>query len=310
MARTWASIYRRPFRSISRKRRPIKKKASSRRRSYGRKKYGGKKMSNKRVLNLTSIKKRDTMLAYYQNASTVNPQPGGYTIQGTGGGNGGNTTILMWCATARDNTVGLGGSIGNRFTPETRTATTCYMRGLSEKIEMSTNSGVPWQWRRICFTYRNPAALSTTQGFFSESGGGYSRLLYNLTSGSTPDTQNLTNVRNLIFRGDLNTDWNNYLTAPLDNTRITVKMDKTMTISSGNQSGKLVYKSMWMPMNKNLVYDDDETGGGEIARFFSNSGKQGMGDYYVIDIFQAGIGAVSSDNLLFNPQATLYWHEK
>nr|QJB18717.1 MAG: capsid protein [Genomoviridae sp.] len=310
MARKYLSRYRPSYSGATRGRRPVRKRPSPRRRSYGKKRYGSKRTSNKRILNITSIKKRDTMLAFYQNSSTINPQPGGYTLQGTGGGNGGNATILLWCATARDNTVGTGGALGNRFTPSTRTATTCYMRGLAENVELSTNTGVPWQWRRICFTFRDPGSLSTTHSFFNEAGGGYSRLLYNVTSGSTPDTANLNNLRSLIFRGELGTDWSNYLTAPVDNTRVTIKMDKTRNISSGNQNGKLVHQKLWMPMNKNLVYDDDENGGSETARFLSVGGKAGMGDYYVMDIFIAGIGAVSSDNLLFNPQATLYWHEK
>lgn len=310
MARKSTSTRRPSYKGARIGRGSIRKRASSRRRSYGRKRYGGKTTSKKRILNLTSIKKRDTMLAYYQNASTVNPQAGGYTVQGTGGGNGGPSTVLMWCATARDNTVSMGGSLGNRFTPSTRTATTCYMRGLSENIELSSNSGVPWQWRRICFTFRDPGSLSTTQVFYNEGTSGFERLLYNVTSGSSPDNTNLSNIRGLIFRGELGQDWSSYLTAPTDNTRVTIKMDKTRTISSGNQSGRMVYHKMWMPMNKNLVYDDDENGGSETARFLSVGGKVGMGDYYVVDIFQAGTGAVSSDTLLFNPQATLYWHEK
>ena len=185
MPRKYLSRYRPSYSGATRGRRPLRKRPSPRRRSYGKKRYGGKGMTNKRILNLTSIKKRDTMLPAYQNASTVNPQPGAYTVQGSGGGNGGGVTMLIWCATARDNTVGSGAGVGNRFTPATRTAITAYMVGLAENIEISTNSGSPWQWRRICFTFRDPSALSTTQSYFLEVASGYQRLLYNVSSASS-----------------------------------------------------------------------------------------------------------------------------
>ncbi|AXB22623.1 capsid protein [Alces alces faeces associated genomovirus MP84] len=302
-------------RSPVRRRYPARKYGGrTTRRSYAKKrtyrKKASSKMSNKRILNLTSIKKRDTMLSAYQLGSTVNPQPGAYPVQGTGGGNGGNTTVLLWCATARDNTVISGGGSGNRFTPATRTATTCFMRGLAENVELSTNTGVAWQWRRICFTFKDPGALSQTQTYFLETSSGFQRNNYNVTSGSSPDSTNLENLRQLVFRGQLGTDWSSYLTAPVDNSRCTIKYDKTTNVNSGNANGKLVNRKLWMPMNSNLVYDDDELGGAEAARPYSIGGKQGMGDYYVMDIFQAGVGATSSDLLSFLPQATLYWHEK
>nr|UBJ26126.1 capsid protein [Red panda feces-associated gemycircularvirus] len=291
--------------------RPTSRRYSSRRPTrYGKKRYGGKRVSNKRILDLTSIKKRDTMLPAFWTGSASQPQPGGYTVSGTGGGNGGAVTMLMWCATARDNTIGSGAGAGNRFTPATRTATTCYMVGLAENVEISTNSGTPWQWRRICFTFKDPTSISATQPYYLEVPSGYQRLAYNVSGSSAADNANLSALRDLIFKGQLLVDWSSYLTAPTDNQRVTIKYDTTTIISSGNQSGKLVNKKLWMPMKSNLVYDDDESGGSETSKYFSVGGKAGMGDYYVLDIFQAGTGATSSDQLYFQPQATLYWHEK
>ena len=63
-------------------------------------------------------------------------------------------------------------------------------------------------------------------------------------------------------------------------------------------------------MNHNLVYGDDEVGGQEATTLFSTEGKAGMGDYYVVDLFQPSFGAGESDTLYFRPQATLYWHER
>lgn len=248
------------------------------------------------------------MMPFSQVGSASSPTSGGYTVSGAGGGNGGNVTMLLWCATARDNTTG--SNPGNRFTPAARTSTTCYMVGLSENIEISTNTGLPWQWRRICFTYKNPQTLSTTQPYYFENSSGFQRLIYNISGSSNTDNQNLVNLRGILFKGSLLVDWNNYMTAPTDRSRVTVKYDTTTIISSGNTSGKLVKKKMWMSMKSNLVYDDDEVGGGESPGYYSVDSKAGMGDYYVLDMFLPGIGGSSSDQLFFQPQSSLYWHEK
>lgn len=63
-------------------------------------------------------------------------------------------------------------------------------------------------------------------------------------------------------------------------------------------------------MNANLLYDDDEAGTSMVPSYFSTEGRAGMGDYYVLDIIAAGSGATSTDQLTFNPQTTLYWHER
>lgn len=62
-------------------------------------------------------------------------------------------------------------------------------------------------------------------------------------------------------------------------------------------------------MNKNLVFSNDEAGETETSDAFSTVGKAGMGDFYIYDIFQS-IGTDAAQHLAFEPQATLYWHEK
>lgn len=254
------------------------------------------------------------MIPVAQNGSAATPGQGALNIS-SAPGNGGSVTILPWIATARDNSLVQGGSnAGTVFDDACRTSSTCYMRGLKENIEIQTSSGVPWQWRRICFTYKDAQeALGTGAGGISglyESSNGFGRLAYNATSGSTADNLAVSNLRGLIFKGQLNNDWLDYFTAPLDNSRISVKMDKTRTIASGNTNGVLRKYQMWLPMNQNLVYDDDEVGQNKTPSYYSVGGKPGMGDYYVVDLFQPGKGASSSDLLSFSPQATLYWHER
>lgn len=63
-------------------------------------------------------------------------------------------------------------------------------------------------------------------------------------------------------------------------------------------------------MNKNLVYDDDESGEQEQGAYTSVDSKAGMGDYYVLDLVQSGTGGSTSDLFLITANSTLYWHEK
>lgn len=63
-------------------------------------------------------------------------------------------------------------------------------------------------------------------------------------------------------------------------------------------------------MNKNLVYDDDESGDQEATSYQSVESKAGMGDYYVLDLIQAGSGGGTGDVILVQANSTLYWHEK
>lgn len=222
----------------------------------------------------------------------------------------GPTTILPWIATARRNETNDSGEAGNVFDASTRTATTCYMKGLSEQIEIQTNSAIQWQWRRICFTYKNTVEAGAAVNYFRQTTNGMQRYLYNITSGTTTDQQSVAQLRGILFRGSVGVDWNNYMTAPVDTSRVTIKYDKTRTIASGNDSGVIRKFRMWHPMNANLVYDDEESGGNTFGDYYSVSSKPGMGDYYVVDLFLPSLNATSTDALNFNPTSTLYWHEK
>ncbi|AXB22631.1 capsid protein [Lepus americanus faeces associated genomovirus SHP111] len=301
-------------RSSARRRYPARKSGSRKRQVSTKKRPAYRKksrpMSKKRILNVTSRKKRDTMLSTFQGGSASTPGQGAYTTFANNA-----ITIFPWVATGRDNSLIQGGAqAGTAFDSSTRSATTCYMRGLKEAIEIQTSTGLPWQWRRVCFTTKDPAGtLATGNGGISgvfENSNGFQRLVYNVTSASTSDTLALNTLTAILFKGRINVDWFDYMTAPLDTLRVTVKFDRTRTIASGNQSGAIRKFNLWHPMNKNLVYDDDEVGGAENASYYSVASKAGMGDYYVIDMIVPGKGGTSSDGFSFEPQATLYWHEK
>jgi len=206
-----------------------------------------------------------------------------------------NTFIFPWCCTARDMT--------NTSEMTDRNTQTVYMRGLKERIEIQTNSGVPWQWRRICFTRKaGQLTSSTTFAPFLFTSNGYVRVVNEL-----PATQPFVGD---LFDGKQLVDWNDYFAAKVNTNLVTLKYDKTISIQSGNASGVLRSYSRWHSMNSNLTYADEEAGADEATLPYSTLGRKGMGDYYIVDIFQSGGGATTNDILSFNPQATLYWHEK
>jgi len=287
------------------KRAPTRKYRRPTRRSYRRRKSGG--MTKKRILNATSRKKCDNMCSY-TNVTAASPQAGTSYSLTAAVMPATQQYIFPWICTARnaDASTTARGTITDKAT---RTAQTCFMRGLSENVEIQTSDGLPWQWRRICFTLKGDRFTgvinSTSQALFTETSNGYVRTVNTIYGNSAVGT-----LQGYLFRGAAGVDWSNNITAPVDTTNITLKYDRTITIASGNEDGMIRNYRMWHPMNKNLVYSDDEQGGGEVFSALSTEGKPGMGDYYVVDIFQPRNGGTSSSLLRFEPTAKLYWHEK
>lgn len=254
------------------------------------------------------------MLTYTN--STASSQSGGTTYVSdvpaivTGGQGVNGAAAFLWCATARDNTTTNTNVRGTTFDSSTRTSSTPYMVGLKEAIEIQVNTGMPWQWRRICFTMKGSTGLTINTGFAiaTETSNGYLRVA-NQVSGDPGGGQQYILFERL-FKGQHTVDWNDVMTAKVDTHRVTLKYDKTVNLASGNDDGFIRKYNRWHGMRKTLVYNDDELGGASNAQSFSTAGKAGMGDYYVLDLFRSRTGATSSDLLSFRPEATLYWHEK
>lgn len=258
---------------------------------------------------MSSRKKRNGMLSWSNTSSTGASQT---VASGPAYVNGTGTGFFLWNATAND--LNTGGGAYNTISQESqRTSTTCYMRGLSEHVRIQTSSGLPWFWRRICFTFRGTfpnASDSPTQAprTLQDTTNGIVRLWFNMDVNNTPNLRN--QVDGIIFKGAKGVDWNDFIVAPVDTRRVSLKYDRTMCIRSGNAAGTVKESKMWHPMNKNLVYDDDESGDQEATSYLSVTSKAGMGDYYVLDLLQAGTGGGTSDQILLQANSTLYWHEK
>ncbi|AXL65860.1 putative capsid protein [Grasshopper associated circular virus 1] len=245
--------YRRSTRRYAARRRPTRKRSyPSRRRYTGKRRSTSRKMTTKRVLNVTSRKKQDTM----QNLTN-------YSAASVSGGtqfysdntiiSGGTLFASLWCPTARTNHAQLQAKdqpeiLGGLFDKATRTASTCYMRGLKEKIQIQTNTGVAWQWRRICFTAKGGSyynGMTDNAKLVAFAGTGWARVTSNWLF-SDPSKQALFGP---LFRGQEGVDWRNYFSAPLDTHRMNVKYDKTVIIQSGNDSGVMrnYSRSPWTP---------------------------------------------------------------
>lgn len=213
-------------------------------------------------------------------------------------------SVLLFCPTAR----GLDSDGVQKDEISARTQTSIYARGVKEKIPVTVTGASPWKWRRIGFSIKDlhnriSGINGTAVGY--NTGIGNFRPNINL-SGTTAETQLLT----LIFAGTAGLDWTDSFHAKLDTSRITVHMDRFITLNPGNQAGRYKVYKFWHPLNKNIVYDDDERGTDMTTIPFSVSSKPGMGDYYILDLFQRAVQGVATDIMTINPETTFYWHER
>jgi len=327
-----------------------KKKRGGVRRRYGVKKrtYRKKasKMSSRRILDTTSVKKRDVMLPVTNPTldPTIpsTPRPAVLSVgRPVPAGTPAYTYCLPWMATYR-RPVG----VGNDASQSLLTSGSPFYKGLSENVTVSITGATPWQWRRVCFTFKGTHlfnSFTTQQGtdtilhepeaFFHNTytaDTGVFRPMYDLASyygknqtnpavaGTTPASY--FRLLNTIFRGvsaqqrptDVtNVDYLNVMTAKTDTTEVNIKYDKTVTLASGNDAGVQRNHKRYHPMNKTVVYASLEEGNTTSYASRSTESKPGMGDYYVLDFFQARyLSQAEEGDLVFDPRATLYWHEK
>lgn len=278
---------RAPYRS-----RPIRRRTFTRRRRPA--------MSRRRILNLTSKKKTDARMMFSNLTAPASPPTAATNITL----NGGTDYLFAYVPTAQDKTPnGSGPDLDNY-----RTSESCFMRGYKENVRFNTQFGEEWIWRRICFTYKgtdfinvatvnNPLAQETAPN-------GWVRPISN-SAGTGLGTFILSN----LFKGAANVDWTDILTATVDTQKVGLKFDKTFRVTGRNGQPRFNIYNLWHPMNKNLVYYDEESGGVEVSTPFSVNGPAGMGDYYIIDYIRCASPTTSiTASVAFNGR--LYWHEK
>lgn len=314
MARTRS--YRRYSRRNVRRPRSYRTTRKYKRRTYrSRRKSGFSLRTKKRILNVTSRKKKDHMVALWKPdvLTPPIPVPGGVDL-GLGSG---TLRVFGWVATARDNTTTVdGGNFGTVYDESTRTSDDCYIRGLKETVQFATDNALPFQWRRIAFHFtgqemiRDQGSANVGSMWAETNSQGWTRAMTQLLPASGPASFAWSQMQNIIFRGVASVDWLGYTLAPLDHSRIKVVYDQVRTVRSNNEEGTLRNFNFWIPVNKRLVYNDDEVGGGMSASVLSANNFQSCGDLYVIDIFELSPNTTEEQHYIFQPQACLYWHEK
>lgn len=253
--------------------------------------------SRRKILNVASVKKRDACVP--ANLSSI-----GYQSVNSG-------DFIMWCATARSLQRDTQDILGFYPNEAVRTASRVYWRGVRENINITTNDSSPWFWRRICFERKgqfDATAISPTHYLNIESPLSRQQITYNRSttplSGPERDT-----IRSWLFEGTQQIDYFTASNAPTNKRNLRVLFDRLVTINSGSGNGVVRKFKYWHPMNKTMTYFDYEAGQ-DIGLFnpFANAGDVGMGDYYIVDIFESASGF--SGTLSFLPEATLFWHER
>jgi len=209
---------------------------------------------------------------------------------------------FLWCATARtmENLAARDAS--------SRTSSTCFIRGIKHTDYFVTNNGDNWLHRRIIFRVKGDDLLLRSEQapsfrLWLENSSGYTR------TQSLARGPGLAGVDSLVFEGTANVDWNDRFIAKVDSARVTIMSDKTTVMSPKNTVNEIKRVSRWYPVNKNLIYNDDENAKGVTGSPLSVLGNAGCGDVYVFDMFGAADGARTS-SMSWRAEATLYWHER
>lgn len=208
---------------------------------------------------------------------------------------------FLWCPTARSLEAGSRDSAS-------RTSTTCFIRGIKHTDYFVTNNGDNWLHRRIIFRLKGDFLLNSSEAtpsfrLWLENSNGYTR------TQSLARGPGLATADNLVFEGTANVDWNDRFVAKVDTQRVTVMSDKTSIMSPKNTVNEIKRTSRWYPINKNLVYDDEENGKQINTNALSVDSLAGCGDVYIFDMFGAADGTRSS-TMSWRAEATLYWHER
>ena len=259
--------------------------------------------SRKRILDITSVKKRDTMAIEAKDDDPTLPTDLGEPLTLAG-----ETPFLtLFCPTARSST--------RTETEYSRNRTTTFGVGYSERVELHTNNGGQWIWRRIAFSMKGPAlhSLFPQNTLFSYGAGppdtGYTRPMWNLLGSSGLSTAPREATEDLLFAGEAGKDWFNRLHAKTDNTRVSVHMDVTRHIRGGNDEARRHTYKDWIPIRKNVVYDEEESGDVKTFGSFSVNSKVGFGDLYIYDYWLCN---TPDDEYRMDVecQGVYYWRER
>lgn len=200
-----------------------------------------------------------------------------------------------------------------------RTAVDPYYIGLAERYSIIPLTASVWWWRRIVFAskrdFGGELSLASAIGAQSSPGALTQRNFRDMSQ--TPGTssnnygQLLTNVITELYEGIFTVDWTDPMRAKLDKSRVTVINDKLRTVKSNNDSPAPKVYNTYVPIKKTVVYQDEENGTNMSVSPISVTSKRGLGNIYVLDLFECPAAPGSTTDVLqVSSQQTLYWHEK
>lgn len=271
------------------------------------------KTTSRRLVDKMSRKKRDVM----QSAGNTTPNaPPDATLTG-----GDSTTILAngikdgislfpYCPTYRFLKPNNAAYISQR------TASACWLKGISETITFVPSDGSTWIWRRYILRFKDrytSTAFLQNYGAENQATGTTARRWRNFAVASSNNEYNTEYDRfqEQNYLGVKTTDWSNQMNAKLDKTKFDVISDKRVHLRSGNQAGAPRVIKKYHRLNSWLRYDDEENGTSITVSPVSVTNKIGKGNIFIFDLFScpAPINATTT-SLTFNSNMTMYWHEK
>jgi len=255
-------------------------------------------MTRKSILNITSVKK--------QSARIPANFPQGSSQVTWGGASISAGRISLFCPTGMYQTA-----VSNDYN---RNTGTCFIRGYRENIRINVSNGGPWFHRRIVFSYKgniygddDEFGPDSNTVYYDNAPGGVPQKIYGrVINDVNGDALGL--LHSLLYKGARAVDWLDFRNAPVDTKRVSLISDRVRMYKAGHDEGHAHPYKTWLSFNKNLVYDDDSVGDAVSASAYSTSAKPGMGDVYIYDAFFPE--SQNAGTLFFNPEGTLYWHER
>jgi hypothetical protein len=298
---------RRPFRRFRRRTNYRRARRAPYRRRYTRmRRMTRRRPTVRRVRDLAARKCEDNLIATPIDNTGAAQTPGSTNMTAA------NQYMYIFSPTAR--TAGYVTDAGDRVltaSSSERRKTKCFVRGYKETMEMQTTDASVWVWRRIVFSTIGLAEqFSPELLYFRDDVRGYARTTFDLNSGTVEADQYQGMVYGRLFDGLEGVDWSSPFTAKTNPQEVRVYSDRTTTLQSPN-SDRGTYRNYknWYPINRSIIYNDDEAGDAAKA---SNTVAKGtpygnMGDLFVVDFFRS-VGPDTA-GLQIVPHGKYYWHE-
>lgn len=265
---------------------------------------------------MMSRKKRDTMLSAAASgtnadpASATAPDRRAFISRDTVNNTAAGVHMFLFCPSWRYMVP------NNAAYMAYRTATRTYVKGIGEKFSLTPNDASVWYHRRVIVSLK---ALLSTNIALNDAIGAQSgvnatsyRQFRDLTGQQTGGYQIVWDIiQAQLFTGIKTVDWTDQMTARIDRARFNVHADFKYAIRSGNQASSPKMPSFYTPINKTIQYDDEENGVSITPNAYSVSNKIGLGNIYVIDMFETPepISATTS-TMTIDSTMTYYWHER